>query len=364
MDPVNLFDMEALAKQTMPHNMWTFVDAASNDEITKRRNRDSFERILVNARFLTDVTDRDISTTVLGEKIDFPVMVAPTGGQRQAHPEGERATATGAGRAGTLYTLPTSSGYSIEEVAEVATGPLWFQLYHQDDEVTEILVKRAKQAGYKAICLTVDTPVGSPKERDVRNLYMAQPGLHWGSLRDRPDLINRRNVGVPDLADWAPPDYVGLTWDRLDWLRDLTGLPLIVKGIRTVDDAIQCAEYGVDGIVVSNHGGRQLDGTPSSIETLAPIAEAVGDRLEIYLDSGVRRGLDVLKALCLGARAVLVGRPLYWGLAYGGADGVEHMLNILKVEFDRALAYVGCRTTDELHPGIVDVPDTNWWPRN
>ena len=180
MDPVNLYDMETLAKQTMPHNMWTFVDAASNDEITKRRNRDSFDRIMVNARFLRDVSERNLSTTVLGEKIDFPVMVAPTGGQRQAHPEGERATATGAGRAGTLYTLPTSSGYSIEEVAEVATGPLWFQLYHQDDEVTEILVKRAKQAGYKAICLTVDTPVGSPKERDIRNLYMAQPRLALG----------------------------------------------------------------------------------------------------------------------------------------------------------------------------------------
>lgn len=364
MDPVNLFDLESIAEQRMPHNMWTFVDAACNDEITKRRNRTSFERIMVNARFLNDVSDRDISTTVLGEKIDFPVMVAPTGGQRQAHSEGERATAKGAGAAGTLYTLPTSSGYSIEEVAEVATGPLWFQLYHHDDEVTEILLKRAKKAGYRAICLTVDTPVASPKERDVRNDYTAMPGMHWGSLRDRPDLVARRAVGVPDLADWDPPNYMGLTWDRLDWLRNLTGLPLIIKGVRTVEDAIQCAEYGVDGIVVSNHGGRQLDGTPSSIETLAPIASAVGDRLEIYLDSGVRRGMDVLKAIALGARAVLVGRPLYWGLAYNGADGVELMLNMLRTEFDRALAYVGCRTPADLDPGVVDVPDTDWWPRN
>lgn len=345
----------------MPHNMWTFVDAGCNDEFTKRRNRSAFERIMVNARFLRDVTDRDISATVLGEKIDFPVMVAPTGGQRQAHPDGELATATGAGKAGTLYTLPTSSGYSIEEVAGAASGPLWFQLYHFDDEVTEILVKRAKASGYKAICLTVDTPVASPKERDVRNDYAAMPGMHWGSLRDRQDLIQRRAVGVPDMADWDPPNYVGLTWDRLDWLRDLTGLPLVVKGVRTVEDAVQCAEYGVDGIVVSNHGGRQLDGTPSSIETLGPIADAVGDRLEIYLDSGVRRGMDVLKALCLGARAVLVGRPLYWGLAYGGAAGVEHMLNILRVEFDRALAYVGCKTPAELNPSIVSLPDTDWW---
>ena len=194
MDPVNLYDMEALAKQTMSHNMWTFVDAASNDEITKRRNRDSFDRILVNARFLTDVANRDISTTVLGEKIDFPVMIAPTGGQRQAHPEGERATATGAGRAGTLYTLPTSSGYSIEEVSEVATGPLWFQLYHQDDEVTEILVKRAKQAGYKAICLTIDTPgrqsQGARRSQPVSGA--ARPPLGQPARQARPHQPQKR----------------------------------------------------------------------------------------------------------------------------------------------------------------------------
>ena len=229
-------------------------------------------------------------------------MIAPAGSQRDVHPDGERATAAAAGAMGTLYALPTGSGYSIEEVAEVATGPLWFQLYHFDDEVTELLVTRAKAAGFKAVCLTIDTPTPSPKERDLRNAHARTPGLYWGSLRDRMDLVERREVGIPDMADWTPPGYTGLTWDRLDWLKDLTGLPLVVKGIRTIEDAVMCAEYGADGIVVSNHGGRQLDGTRASIETLPEIADAVGDNLEIYLDSGVRRGLDVLKAIALGAR--------------------------------------------------------------
>jgi len=358
MNPVSLFDLEAMAKQVMPHDKWTFVHAGAADEITVRRNREAFDEITVNPRFLVDVSDRDSSIEVLGEKIDFPVMVAPAGSQRDVHPDGERATAAAAGALGTLYALPTGSGYSIEEVAEVATGPLWFQLYHFDDEVTELLVTRAKAAGYKAICLTIDTPSPSPKERDVRNAHMPTPGMYMGSLLrpvDRTDLIERRSVGVPDMMNWAPPDFTGLTWDRLDWLRDLTGLPLVIKGIRTREDAIMCAEYGVDGIVVSNHGGRQLDCTRASIETLPEIADAVGDRLEVYLDSGVRRGMDALKAIALGARGVFVGRPLFWGLANGGQDGVESMLDIMRTEFDRAMAYCGARTVSDIHRGLVSL---------
>jgi isopentenyl diphosphate isomerase/L-lactate dehydrogenase-like FMN-dependent dehydrogenase len=347
----------------MPHNLWDFVDAASTDELTKRKNREDFDSITINPRFLVDVGKRDISTTVLGEKIDFPVMIAPAGGQRHVHPDGERASAAAAGSLGTLYALPTGSGYSIEEVAEVATGPLWFQLYHFNDEVTELLTKRAKAAGYKAVCLTVDTPVASPKERDVRNHFQRDPSLYMGSLRDRPDLTSKRDVGIPDMADWSPPGYAGLTWDRLEWLRSLTGLPLIIKGIRTVEDAIMCAEYGVDGIVVSNHGGRQLDSTRSSIETLPGISDAVGNSVEIYFDSGVRRGMDVLKALALGARAVLVGRPMLWGLAINGQEGVRNMLEILRVEFDRALAYTGRTSVAELDRSVVNLPCDCWTRR-
>lgn len=361
MHPVNLYDMETLAKRTMPHNMWTFVDAGSNDEITKRRNREALDRITVNSDFLVDINGRDLSTTVLGEKISFPVMIAPAGGQRQAHPEGELATAMGAGMSKTLMALATSSGYSIEEVSEVASSPLWWQLYHYNDEITEHLVKRAKTSGYKAICLTIDQPSPSHKERDLRNNYKSIPELHWGSLRNRPDLLQLREVGIPDQIDWDPPKFTGLTWDRLDWLRNLTGLPLVLKGISTVKEAVQCAEHNVDGIVVSNHGGRQMDSRKSSIETLVPIAEALsGSMTEIYLDSGIRRGQDVLKALALGARAVMVGRPLFWGLAYDGASGVHKMLEILREEFDRAMAYTGCIKVSDIKSSLVGLPCSCW----
>ena len=255
MRPVSLFHLEAMAKQVMPHNLWDFVDGAAFDEITKRRNRSAFDAITVNPSFLVDVNDRDASTSVLGERISFPVMIAPAGGQCQMHPDGELATAQAAGDMGTLYALPTTSGHSIEEVAEVATGPLWFQLYHFSDEVTEILVKKAKDAGYKAICLTVDTPSPSPKERDVRNAIGRLSGPLWGSLRERPDLIESIQAAVPDMADWNPPRYTGLTWSRLEWLRSLTGLPLVIKGIRTASDAALCVEHGVDAIIVSKPRG-------------------------------------------------------------------------------------------------------------
>ncbi len=364
MEPTSLVDLEAWAKQQMPHDLWDFVAGGSADEMTLSRNRTAFDAISINPNFLVDVSRRDLTTTVLGQTISFPVMIAPAGGQRQVHPEGERATARAAGAARTLMALPTSSGYGIEEVAEVATGPLWFQLYHFNDEVTEILVTRAKAAGYKAICLTVDTPAPSPKERDVRNRFVRVPEAHWGSLRDRPDLIALRDVGVPDTADWNPTRYTGLTWSRLDWLRSLSGLPLVVKGIRTVEDAALCAEHGVDGIVVSNHGGRQLDSTRATIETLPAIAETVGDRMEVYLDSGVRRGMDVLTALALGARAVLVGRPVFWGLAIDGETGVRQMLEILRIEFDRAMAYCGRTSVARIDASLATLPRQCWTGMN
>ena len=259
----------------------------------------------------------------------------------------------------TLYALPTSSGYSIEEVANVATGPLWFQLYHSDDEMTEYLVKRAKTAGYKAICLTIDVPTNGAKERDLKNDFKAVKHLHNGSLRDRPDFLERKDAGPRDFAEWETTGYSGLTWDRFDWLKSLTGLPLVVKGVRTVRDAVMCAENGVDGIVVSNHGGRQIDRTLSSIETLSPISQAVGDRLEIYLDSGIRRGSDVMMALAMGARGVFVGRPLFWGLSYDGADGVKLMLDILRNEFDRSLSYCGFNKVSDINAAAINAP-SDW----
>ena len=359
MEVVSLRDLERIARERTVKDMWDFIDGAAFDEVSKRRNESKFEELTLNPSFLVDVSERDLSTTILGEKIDFPIMIAPAGGQRQHHPEGELATSRGAGMAGTLYALPTGSGYSIEEVSDVATGPLWFQLYHSDDEITEYLLKRAKNSGYKAICLTVDVPTNGAKEKDLRNDFRRMDHLHNGSLRDRPDYLNRRDVGPRDFADWDINEFKGITFDRLDWLKSITDLPLVVKGIRTVGDAVMCAENGVDGIVVSNHGARQFDRTLSSIETLSSISQAVGDRVEVYLDSGVRRGSDVLMAMALGARGVFVGRPLFWGLSYAGAEGVKLMLEILKSEFDRALSYCGYRDVSEIKPSAVNVP-SNW----
>lgn len=362
MEPVNLFDYEALAKSHMPHNLWDFVAGGAGDELAVKRNRSAFEAIAVNPRFLVDVGNRDLSTTVLGQRVSIPIMAAPAGCQSEVHPEGERAVARAAGAAGTVMGVANSSGYSIEEVAEVASGPLWFQLTHYTDEVTELLVTRAKAAGYSAICLTIDTPSSSPKDRDVRNQHVRARELNWGSLRDRPDLLAGIDVQEVDRTVWSPGPYTGLTWDRLESVRALTGLPLVVKGIRTVEDAVLCAEHGADGIIVSNHGGRQLDGTLSSIETLPGIADAVGDRLEVYLDSGVRRGLDVFRAIALGARAVLIGRPVFWGLAVGGEAGVQHVLDILRIEFDRAMAFCGRKSVAEIGRSSVTLPcNCNGW---
>lgn len=358
MEVVSLRDLERISKQRTVRDMWDFIDGAAFDEVTKIRNEQKFKELSINPSFLVDIGTRSTKTTILGEEIDFPIMIAPSGGQRQHHPEGELATARGAGMAGTLFALPTASGYSIEEVANVASGPLWFQLYHSADEITENLVIRAKNAGYKAICLTIDTPTAGPKEKDLRNDFRRVSHLHNGSFRDNPEWASRRDIGPRDFADWDITGFRGLTWERLGWLKSLTGLPLVVKGVRTVKDAVMCAENGVDGIVVSNHGGRQIDKTLSSIETLQSIAEAVGDRLEVYLDSGVRRGSDAFIAIALGAKGVFVGRPLFWGLSYDGAEGVKLMLDILRSEFDRTMAFCGFTRVSDINSSAVHVPST------
>lgn len=358
LDPINLYDYEERAQQALPHHTWDFIAGGAMDEVTTRRNRTAFEALTLRPRFLRDITQRDIATTVLGTEISLPVMIAPAGGHMNAHPEGELATARGAGRSQTLMMLSTSSNYSMEEVAEAATGPLWFQLYHRGYDLTEMLVHRAEEAGFRAICLTVDTPVPSPKERDLRNRYVRPFDL--GNFRAMEDRLGEVS-GTDESPNWERARVPPLTWRELEWLRSLTSLPLVLKGIRTGEDAHLAVEHGVNGILVSNHGGRQLDMTTSSIEVLPEVVEAVKGRAEVYLDSGVRRGSDVLKALALGARAVAIGRPLFWGLAVNGADGVHGVLEILREELDRALAYCGQSSVQALEPNLVGIP-VGWGP--
>ena len=353
LDPINLYDYEARAKQVLPHNAWDFIDAGAMDEFTTRRNRTAFEALTLRPRFLRDVSNRDISTTVLGQKISMPVMIAPAGSHMMAHPEGELATARGAGMSDTLMLLSTSSNYSLEEVSEAATGPLWFQLYHRGYDLTEMLVHRAEEAGFKAICLTVDTPAASPKERDTRNRFARSFELGNFRAEQRPQS---EISGTDETPGWDVSRAAPLTWKELEWLRSLTSLPLVLKGIRTAEDAHVAVESGVNGILVSTHGGRQMDMTMGAIEMLPEVVDAAKGQAEVYVDSGVRRGSDVIKALALGARAVAIGRPLFWGLAVDGADGVHGVLELLREEVDRCLAYCGQTDINELEPNLINIP--------
>jgi 4-hydroxymandelate oxidase len=344
-NPVSLVDMEAMAKLRMDHNTWEYVAGGATDEITLRRNREAFGEIAVNPRYLEELTERDMSTTVLGRRVSIPIMAAPTGAQYLAHPDAESAVARGAGAVGALTTIATGAACTVEEVAAAASGPLWLQLYHVHDDVTEFMVKKAEAAGFSALCLTVDGVGTGPKERDVRNAFNPPAARSWADLRERPDLLEK--------ADFNREDRSRPTWEKLAWFKSITSMPLVAKGILTPRDAVKCADHGVDAIVVSNHGGRVVDTTLASIEALPAIVDAVGDRMEVYMDSGVRRGTDVLKALALGARAVLVGRPVMWGLAVGGDEGIRTMFEILKGELASAMNFVGVSSIGDIERDMV-----------
>lgn len=369
-------DLRRLARRRLPRAVFDFVEGGAGDEWTVARNRAAFERLVFQPRVLVDVSKREQATTVLGERVETPVLVAPTGMPGLCWPKGAVAAARACQEVGTIYTLSTHASDSIEEVAAGAPGPLWFQLYvWQNRDLTRSFVDRARGAGYRALVLTVDVPLISRRERDLRNGFTVPPRL---TLRNALDTLRRvgwmrRVLLGPRLtlanlvgAPGAPrTDIVTLggvanrqvdpsvTWADLAWFRSLWRGPLLLKGVLTVDDARRAADHGVDGLVVSNHGGRQLDGTPASVEALPAIAEAVGDRVEVLLDGGIRRGADVVKALALGARAVMIGRPYLYGLAAGGQAGVRRALRILGSEVDHTLALVGVPRIAELDRSVV-----------
>lgn len=340
MEPISVFDYELLAEERMDPVYWDYYSGGSDDEVTVRGNQADFARIRLRPRMLVDVSKCDTSTTVLGAPVSMPVLVAPTALHCMAHPEGECATAQGAGAAGTLMVVSTTATRSLEEIAQVARGLLWFQLYiYPSFEVAAQLVRRAESAGYKAIVLTVDLPVLGNRERDRRNQMPIPP----------PPLIEANFVGIDTGGRVRAP----LTWEAIGWLRSITSLPILVKGVLTAEDALLAVAHGVDGIIVSNHGGRQLDGVVTSIEALPEVVEAVAGCCEVYVDGGIRRGTDILKALALGARAVLVGRPALWGLAVNGAQGVQHVLEILRAELELAMKLAGCPTLSSINRSLV-----------
>ena len=341
---INLWELEARARELLPQMAYDYYASGANDEVTLRENRAAYERITLLPRMLVDVSVRDISTTVLGESVSMPILIAPTALPGLAHPEGEIATTKAAGAAKTLMTLATLSTSSIEEAMATATGPVWFQLYvFRDRAISASLVQRAETAGCKAVVLTVDDPVAGRRERDVRNRLTLPDHLSLKNLLSAGCQELPKNVAGSGLAAYVASLFdAALTWKDIEWLAGVTKLPILVKGILRADDALRAVNYGASGIIVSNHGARQLDTTPATISVLPEIVDAVAGAVEVYVDGGIRRGTDVLKAMAYGARAVLVGRPILWGLAVGGEAGVKYVLELLRQEFDLAMALSGC----------------------
>ncbi|HUF22815.1 MAG TPA: alpha-hydroxy acid oxidase [Vicinamibacterales bacterium] len=335
---------------------WDYYAGAAGDERTLADNVEALGRLKLVPRVLVDVSRVDTSTTVLGEPLSMPIMLAPTAFNKLAHPEGEAAAARAAAGAGTLMVASTIATCTLEEIASAAPGPRWFQLYiYKDRAITAELVARAEAAGYRAIVLTVDTPLLGRRERDARNNFMLPPGIgiaNFAGLRDRLDA-----TGWPPGSSFSA--YVhnlfdaSVTWEALDWLRASTTLPVVLKGVLSPDDAMRAVEAGAAGVIVSNHGGRQLDGAIASIDALPAVAEAVGGRIEVLMDGGIRRGADVIKALALGARAVLIGRPYLWGLAANGEQGVRHVLDILRGELELAMALAGRPTPADIDRSAI-----------
>jgi isopentenyl diphosphate isomerase/L-lactate dehydrogenase-like FMN-dependent dehydrogenase len=341
---VSLADFEPLARALMEPSAFDYVAGGSWDEVTLHENVTAWRRRRFRPRVLIDVSGVDPSSTFLGQPSALPVAVAPMAFQSLAHPDGEIEAARGAAAAGIPYTLSTTSSHSIEAVAAGAPGgTLWFQLYTQSDPaITRSLVERAEAAGYRAIILTVDLPVLGYRDRDRRGGFLLP---HMGNFAD----VRATHGRTPTLLH-APGMEPTLTWSDLATIRSWTSLPLVLKGIMTAEDGRLAVEHGVDAIVVSNHGARQLDRVPATVDVLAEVVAAVGTGTEVWVDGGVRRGLDVAIARALGAQGVLVGRPVYWALATGGAAGVERAIAIVREEFALALALLGTPTPDQIGP--------------
>ncbi|CAM9528053.1 unnamed protein product [Heterosigma akashiwo] len=363
-EPVNVREYEAHAAEYMPKNVFDYFASGANDMITLRENRAAYQRLRMRPRILRDVSKVDISTTILGDKISFPICVAPSAMQRMAHDDGENATARACAKAGTLSTLSSWSTVALEEVARAGaaaepSAPRWFQLYvYKDRGLTLELVRRAEAAGYRALVVTVDMPVLGRREADVRNRFGLPPHLTIANFAAKGDAHasgvkaggghgSGLAVYVAGLIDSS------LDWADLAWLKEHTAMKLVVKGVMTAEDARLACEAGVDGIWVSNHGARQLDTCLATIEVVPEVVAAVDGRCEVYVDGGVTRGADAFKALALGCRAVFVCRPTLWGLAHSGEAGVAHVLQLLRAEFEMAMQLNGCTRVGEIRRAMV-----------
>ena len=366
----SIADLRRGAKRRLPKAVFDYMDGAAEDEVTRYYNQADFGRYELLPRYLVDVKNVDMSTSVLGANIGVPFILAPTGMSRLFHHTGERAVARAAHKARTMYSLSSVATTSIEDVASVSKGPKMLQLYvWRDREILKDFIRRAKASGYTALCLTVDLPMAGQRERDLKNGFTVPPQIRLSNILDtmlRPDwlcdFLTSPRMMLENVRDHASAvgglfsviDYTtaqfdpSLTWDDMVWMIQEWGGPFAIKGILSLDDARRAVETGVSALILSNHGGRQLDHAASPISVLPEIADALGDRVEIILDGGIRRGTDVIKALSLGATAVMIGRAYLFGLGAGGEAGVDRALQLLSAEIKRNLMLIGCASIKQL----------------
>jgi isopentenyl diphosphate isomerase/L-lactate dehydrogenase-like FMN-dependent dehydrogenase len=366
----NIAELRALARRRVPGVVFDYVDGAAGDELTAERNQADFRRLAVVPHVLTGAVDIDLSTSVLGQEVDVPLLGAPTGMTGIVHHDGEIGMARAVHGAGGLYVLSSVGSRTVEEVAELSPGPKWFQLYvARDRGYARELIGRARAAGYLALVLTVDVQRSGARERDRRNGFTLPPRVTARAVAEglvrprwsrdflrRPRFlseigqrsVNSGGAGVSFAAAMNRQFDPHLTWSDISWLQEQWEGPIVLKGVLRAQDAQQAARLGIAGVIVSNHGGRQLDHAPSSIAALGAVVEAVGSEIEVYMDGGIRRGVDIVKALALGARACLSGRALVYGLGAGGAAGAARAMNLLVEELRLAMVLAGCRSVREL----------------
>ena len=377
---INIEDLRRVAKRRLPRVVFDYIDGGAEAELTLRANCRAFEAVTFRPRCAVATSTCDLRTTVLGTSLSMPLILAPVGSSRLFYPRGEEVAARAAGTAGIVYTLSTLSGCALEDVAAASKGPLWYQLYLIGGrDCTLSAIERARAAGFSALVVTIDTPVAGLRERDLRNgvkellshkfglmlpfvsQFLLKPRWLASFLADG-GLMKFPNIVIPGKG---PMPYVDVTtaleqamvgWHDLGWIREAWKGPIVIKGVHTGEDARRAVDVGADALVVSNHGGRQLDGVAPSLRVLLEVLASVGDRIEVLLDGGIRRGSDIVKALCLGARAVLIGRAYAYGLGAAGGAGVERAIEILRIDLIRTLKLLGYASLAELDRSFVDVP--------
>jgi L-lactate dehydrogenase (cytochrome) len=370
-------DLRALARRRLPRGVFDYVDGGADDELTMAANRAAFARTGFRPRVLRNVVAVETSSSLLGSPVSYPLVLAPTGFTRIVHSDGELAVARAAAKAGLPYTLSTLSTVSIEDVRAVSDGRLWFQVYAwRDRGLVKEMVSRAASAGYEALVLTVDTPVLGRRERDVRRGFALPPSIgprtfvdgavhpSWTLSFLRSDPIRFANVLGRDVGDASSPvkisDYIhtqfdpALSWSDVEWLRSIWDGGLVIKGIQTVEDAVLAADAGVDAVAMSNHGGRQLDGAPAAFSLVSPVADAIGDRVAVICDGGIRRGSDIVKAVAAGASAGMAGRAYLYALAAGGERGVDRVLSWFRDDMVRTMTLLGAPSVAELDRSLLD----------